>query len=130
MDLREKVLEAKDLPAPEKVECPEWDCTLYVRTITGTERDAFEQSMIERKGKSRKVNLANVRARFAVLCCCDEEGNRVFEDADAAALGRKAAKPLDRLYAKAQELNGFSDEDAEELAKNSDEGQSDNSTSG
>ena len=86
-----------------------------MRTLNGTERDAFEQSMV---GKKNKTNLDNVRARFAVLTICDESGNRLFTANDATELGKKSAAALDRVFAVAQRLNGFSSEDAKELAKN------------
>ncbi len=111
---KEAILSANDLPR-ELVEVPEWGGDIYVSTLNGTARDAFEQSM---QGKKNKPNLDNVRARFAVLTICDEDGTRLFTDADAKALGEKSAAALDRVFAVAQRLNGFSSQDAEELAKN------------
>ena len=108
---RESILQSDDLPK-ELVEVPEWSGDVYVRTLTGTERDAFEQSMVQKKNKP---NLANVRARFAVLTICDEKGDRLFTDGDAVELGSKSAAALDRVFAVAQRLNGFSDSDSEEL---------------
>ena len=111
---RDAILGSSDLPK-ELVSVPEWGGDLYVRTLNGTERDLFEQSMV---GKKNKTNLDNVRARFAVLTICDESGARLFTANDAEALGKKSASALDRVFAVAQRLNGFSSEDAEELAKN------------
>ena len=110
----EAILETDDLRR-ELVQVPEWTGDVYVRTLTGTERDAFEQSMV---GKKSKMNLDNVRARFAVLTICDDAGKRLFTDEDAKVLGDKSAAALDRVFAVAQRLNGFSSEDAEDLAKN------------
>jgi len=111
---RDTILDSVDLPM-ELVSVPEWGGDLYVRTLNGTERDQFEQSMV---GKKNKTNLDNVRARFAVLTICDESGTRLFRANDAEALGKKSAAALDRVFSVAQRLNGFSAEDAEELAKN------------
>tara|TARA_R110000824_G_scaffold133430_2_gene296192 strand:+ start:4898 stop:5245 length:348 start_codon:yes stop_codon:yes gene_type:complete len=112
---KDAILNADDLPK-ELVEVPEWgDGGLWVRTLKGFERDNFEQSLV---GKKQKTSLENVRARFAVLTICDESGTRLFTDADAKALGEKSAAALDRVFAVAQRLNGFSQEDAEDLAKN------------
>ena len=41
---REAILSSVDLPK-ELVSVPEWGGDLYVRTLNGTERDAFEASM-------------------------------------------------------------------------------------
>ena len=70
------------------------------------------------QGKKNKLNLDNVRARFAVLTLVDDKGARLFTDADAKVLGEKSAAALDRVFAVAQRLNGFSSLDAEDLAGN------------
>ena len=109
---RNSILQMDDLPK-EQLSVPEWGGDLWVRTLTGTERDAFEQSMVQKKNKP---NLNNVRARFAVLTICDELGERLFTDNDAEALGKKSASALDRVFEVAQRLNGFSDSDQRELS--------------
>jgi hypothetical protein len=111
---RDAILKADDLPR-ELVNVPEWGGDVYVRTLTGTERDQFEQELVQNKSKP---NLANVRARFAVLTICDADGVRLFQAKDAEPLGKKSASALDRVFEVAQKLNGFSSDDAESLAKN------------
>ena len=111
---RDSILQADDLPK-ESVEVPEWGGQVWVRTLSGTERDAFEQSMVMKKNKP---NMDNVRARFAVLTICDEAGERLFQAADADELGKKSAAALDRIFAVAQRLNGFSDQDQKDIAGN------------
>ena len=111
---KESILKADDLPR-ELVQVPEWGGSVFVRTLRGNERDNFEQSLV---GKKQKMSLENVRARFAVLTVCDESGTRLFTDADAKALGEKSAAALDRCFAVAQRLNGFSSDDVEDLAGN------------
>ena len=111
---RDSILQADDLPK-ESVDVPEWAGQIWVRTLSGTERDSFEQSMVNKKNKP---NMDNVRARFAVLTICDESGERLFQAADAEALGKKSAAALDRVFAVAQRLNGFSDQDQKDLAGN------------
>ena len=112
---KEAILQTDDLPR-ELVQVPEWGGDVYVSTMTGTQRDAFEQSM---QGKKGKLNLDNVRARFAVLTIVDDQGKRLFTDVDVKALGEKSAAALDRVFAVAQRLNGFSDSDAREIQGNS-----------
>jgi len=111
---RDSILQADDLPK-ESVEVPEWGGQVWVRTLSGTERDSFEQSMVNKKNKP---NMDNVRARFAVLTICDEAGDRLFKAADADELGKKSAAALDRVFAVAQRLNGFSDQDQKDIAGN------------
>jgi len=123
---RDAILQAEDLPR-ELVEVPEWGGCVYVRTLTGTERDAFEASVVEQRGKSTKMNLRNIRAKLVALTVVDEEGNRIFSDADVGQLGKKSAVVLDRLFEVAQRLSGLKDEDVEELAKNSEDDLSEDS---
>ena len=114
---RQAILGMDDLPRV-RVEVPEWGGALYVRSLTGAERDAFEATWFAGEGRGRTVNMANLRARLVVLCAVDEDGIRLFADDDAEALGAKSAQALDRLFDAAQKLNGFSEADVEELAKN------------
>jgi hypothetical protein len=120
---REQILAAADLPR-EEVLIPEWGGTVWVRTLSAAERDAFEAASVQARGKDRSVNLANLRARLAVLCLVDEQGQRLFTDTDAVALGQKSAKALAKVYDVAARLNGLSADDVEELAKNSASGPS------
>lgn len=114
---REAILQAQDLPT-EDVEIPEWGGTIRVRGLTGAERDAFEQSIVETRGKNTRMNLRNIRAKLVALTVVDEDGNRIFNDEDAEALGKKSAAALDRIFAVAQRLSGLRPEDVEELAGN------------
>ncbi len=120
---REQILAAVDLPR-EEVYIAEWAGSVWVRTLSAAERDALEAASVQARGKDRSVNLANLRARLAVLCLVDEQGQRLFTDTDAVALGQKSAKALARVYDVAARLNGLSAEDVEELAKNSEPGPS------
>jgi hypothetical protein len=64
------------------------------------------------------------------LTIVDEEGNRLFSDADVKLLGQKSAAALDKLFEVAQKLSGLKDEDVEELAKNSEDDLSEDSIFG
>ena len=92
--------------------------TVYVRSLTGKERDAFEQSCFLVAGNDRRSNLSNIRARLLVVALCDENGARLFEDKDADALGDLPASILDPLFAMAQRLSGISKADVETMAGN------------
>lgn len=114
---REAILQADDL-VRELVAVPEWGGEVFVRTLTGKERDQLEASVVEMKGKKAEANLVNLRAKMCALCMVDDEGKRIFGEADMEALGGKSAAALDRVFTVAQKLNGMSTEDVEELTKN------------
>lgn len=125
---KEQILTAEDLVTQE-VEVKEWGGSVTVKGMTGTERDSFEQSIVDTKGKSTTTNLANIRARLCAMTMVDEKGVRIFADNEIVKLGKKSAKALDKVFAVAQELNGMSPKDVEELAKNSDDAPNEDSTS-
>lgn len=121
---KEQILSALDLKT-ETVNVPEWNGSVNIKTMTGTERDAFEQSVVE----GEKTDLSNIRARFCSVVIVDDEGKRLFSDADIVALGKKSGKALGRVFDVGQKLNGLTKEDFKELEKNSGATLPDNSTS-
>ena len=121
---RDDILNAKDIDV-QSVDVPEWGGEVGVKALTGTERDKFEQSILDGK----KVNLNCIRAKLCAAVICDDKGKRLFTDADIVQLGKKSAKALNRVFEKAQEMNGLGPDDVEDLAKNSGIGQSEDSIS-
>ena len=85
--------------------------------------------MFEGTGKGRKQKFENLRARLVALTIVDEKGKRMFKTSEAKLLGEKSASALDKCFSKAQEINGMKDSDIEEIVKNSEEDQSEDSTS-
>ena len=114
---KKAILASDDLPR-EKVTVPPWDGDVFVRTLTGTERDDFEQSCVNQKSKNKDLNLKNIRARLCVLTMCDDKGTRLFDARDIDALGKKSASALDIVFSVAQRLNGLGNQDVEDLAGN------------
>ncbi len=121
---KQQILSADDCKK-ERIDVPEWGGEVYIRVMTGAERDMFEAGLYgsDNYNGSGKMNFKNVRAKLATLTLCDESGNRLFTDADMVTLGTKSAAALDRVFSAAQKLNGFTDQDVEDLAKNSVSGQ-------
>jgi hypothetical protein len=114
---KEQILTADDL-VKEEVSVPEWGGSVFVTTMTAKDRDAFESSLFETKGKETKQNLTNMRARLAAMTIVDENGKRVFDINDMDALGQKAAPALNRIFDVAKRLNGIGQEAEAELTKN------------
>lgn len=125
---REDILKISDIKT-ELVEVPEWGGSVYVRGLTGTQRDLFEESILEQNGKKTRVKMKNARAKLVSLSAVDEDGKLVFSQTDIEMLGAKNAAALDRIYEVASRLSGISDEDMDELVKNYVSDQSEDSTS-
>lgn len=119
------ILDSDDL-AKEKVLTPEWgpattpvsERFVFVRALSGGERDQFEASMSP-QGDDGERNLANLRARLCALSLCDDGGAPLFTFAEVEQLGKKSAAVLDRLFDVARRLSGISTKDEEVLLKNS-----------
>jgi hypothetical protein len=118
---REVILALDDLTR-EAVKIPEWNNgTVYVRTITGDERDWLDGGSFDDQGKplSAQVRLQNYRGRLVALATCRQDGSSIFHLNDAEALGKKSAKALDRIVDVAQRLNAITDDEVTALTKNS-----------
>jgi hypothetical protein len=108
---------------------------ICVRQMTGHERDLFEQSLI-RKIKDAKGNITyeqatdDFRAKLAVVTVCNEKGESILLPGDFSLLSKNmSAKRLEKIINTAQKLNAITEEDKENILKNSEVGQADNSNS-
>ncbi len=115
---KSEILDKEDVQI-EKLEIPEWDTEICIRTISSFQKDHFESSLIDTRTGSQRRYFQNIRARFAVLVICDESGTLIFDESDINSLGHKSGSALDRIWDAARKLNRFSDEDIEELRGNS-----------
>ena len=119
---RESILSIKDYKV-KPLTVPEWNNeTIYVRTMTGQDRDRFEYLAMQMADD--KEQMIGVRAKLAVMTICDENGELLFTDADLKALGDKSGVALDRVFEAAQEINRITDEEVEQLEKKSESAQS------
>lgn len=98
---------------------------VYVRQMTGRERDKFEQSLITEKKDAKGEftgydrNVEDFRAKLSVMTICDEKGELLLQPGDYALLSSNmSAARLEKIVNEAQELNKISEEDKENLVKN------------
>jgi hypothetical protein len=111
---RDAILAAEDLKMVP-VDVPEWGGRVYVRILTGLERDRRENEIWLNRNKPIKVSL---RARLVSLSACTQDGKRLFADSDVVDLGTKSAAALDRIFTAAQKINRMTAEDVQDLEKN------------
>jgi len=129
-----KLLEREELQI-QKVEFENGDF-IFVRQMTGHERDTFENSLLKknRDGKGNIVsieqNTDDFRAKLAVVTICDDKGNLLLKPTDYPQLSKNmSAKRLEKIINVAQKINAITEEDKENIIKNSEVGQADNSSS-
>lgn len=119
---KKAILAAKDTKLKGPVAVPEWGGDVYFRTISGSERDQFEESYSEQKMKA-------FRARFLVLTLADDSGERLFEDKDVEELGKKSNVVINRLFDEAWSHNALTQEAVDALGEGSAPAPSGDSTS-
>lgn len=115
---RTEILDAPDLNT-ETVEVKEWGGAVIVRSMTGSERDAYEGDIfsLRGQGKGLEYNLTNIRAKLCARTIVDESGDRIFTDSDILKLGMKSAAALDKVFAVAQRLSRLTQADVQDLAE-------------
>jgi hypothetical protein len=104
-----------------RVDVPEWG-SLFVRVMTGDERDRFEILMT-------KFDKRHFRALVVAFTACDESGNRLFTEDDVAALGGLPSSELTLIVEASLRVNKLTGADVKELEKNSATSPSDGSRS-
>ena len=131
---RKRLLEKEELTIV-KVEFENGDY-VFVRQMTGHERDTFEQSLLKKNRDAKGVITGyeqateDFRAKLAVVTLCDEKGNLLLQQGDYLLLSKSmSAKKLEKIINEAQKLNAITEEDKENILKNSEVGQADNSGS-
>jgi hypothetical protein len=89
--------------------------TVYVRPLSGRDRDAYEMQNLKQTRSGTKLDLRNARARLAVLCLVerDQNGNwvRMFGNPDVERVGQLPAAELDKVTEAAREASGLDAED-------------------
>lgn len=113
MNTKEKLLALRSSVPSETVDVAGVG-QVEVRGLTAAGRDEWEQRIYNAKGKT----LSNMRASLVALCLF-EDGKRIFEASDVAAVGELPAKVVDELWEVATRLSGLGATDKDELEKNS-----------
>jgi hypothetical protein len=100
----------------EKMEIPEWEGSVFIRELTGNERDEYELSIVD--PETNQVNKAGMRAILVVMTLVDEEGNKLFTLDDVDQVGALSSSALSKIFNKAAKLCGITEEDIADLEKN------------
>ena len=106
----------------EELQVPEFGGAIFVRGMSGSERDKLEESFRIKKGrKAGQVDLRNFRASRVSRVVVNAEGERLLNDteSDIAMLGRFPSGVLDRIIAKSEELSGRDPEEVDDLKNDS-----------
>ena len=111
-----QILEVSDL-VTEEVEVPAWGGSVLVRSLTARERGMFTAAIVDQNAGGRTIKLADVQIKLCAMAIVDEQGKRLFDEADISKLGRKSAGALQLVFEVAQRLSGLSEEQVVELVE-------------
>jgi hypothetical protein len=126
---KDEILGMDDIPT-EEVVVPEWKGrTVLVCGMTAAGKNAYEASLVEVKGNTRKIRMENATAKLLVRTIVNRQRQPLFTETDIERLGTKSASALERLAQVALRLSSMRVQDVEALVKNSDAAQSDDSPS-
>jgi len=106
---------------PTLVEVPEWGGHVYVRSITAAEASALEPGA----SRDESSRLALIVAR----CACDENGERIWKDADIPRLNKMPIAGIVRVAQAVGQLNALGDQEVAVLGEASVGGIADDSLS-
>lgn len=124
---RDQILHARDEQV-EVVHVPEWGGYVRVRGMSGSQRDAFEESVFTRDSSGdREFDGHDFKAKFVARVIVDDHGTRMFTSEDVGKLTQRSARALQRVFDVGAKLSGMSKEDIRSLEGNSG-GQGDAST--
>jgi len=124
---KDQILNAPDI-VYETIDVPEWGGKIKVKSLTGDERDGWEQSIIDMRGNVAAAKLAGAQARLCALTIVDDDGKQLFTNSDVKALGAKSALALARVFEVSKRLSRLTDEDVDKVLGNSESVQSESST--
>lgn len=98
------------------VDVPELGGTVRIASMTARTRSELEKKFLVKR--NAMDDPGGFRVALLVRTIVDEAGELIFTDDDLDMLLDKDAKKLEKLFEASCELNGFTDKDVEDLAKN------------
>lgn len=124
LTLRDQIRECNDIDF-ELVECPEWKCTIEMRSPTSEETSELEEWAAAHAQSDEETpdpkRFRGMKEKYIVACAFNpEDGKQLFSEADMEWLKDKSGKVIERLWVVAQRLVGLTEAEADELGKNSD----------
>ena len=94
--------------------------TCRIQSLTEKERSNYEAAMQLATGKRDKAaRMRDAKRRLIVLCVVDENNNPLLTMADVKELENVDSQTTATIFTKCIDHVGFSDEDVEDLAGNS-----------
>lgn len=97
------------------------DKTCRIQSLTEKERSDYEAAMQLASKANKAQRMKDAKRRLIVLCVVDEENKPLLTMSDVKELEDVDSKTTSNIFNKCVEHVGFTDEDVEELAGNSED---------
>lgn len=82
---------------------------IRLKSLSGTERNGLVGKVDAQGNPVGDFDPMKLQLKLLVKCIVDENGKRIFDDADTSVVEALPAKVLDRLTHEASRLNGLDD---------------------
>jgi len=93
-----------------------------IQSLTEREASAYQAGFLNKRGEPAINRIAEMRRKLIALCVVDADGTRILDDRDADAIGNGDSAVMTKIQEEIEDHVKFgSDDDLEELAKNSDQ---------
>lgn len=113
---RAAILAKKNSLPRQEVQIPEWEGSVWVRSLTVGERDQIDSEFNAARNKGKTPD--NLRARMIIKGCCDEQGQALFTEADLAEINKLPATVLEKIFDSILRINRIGAGAVEEAEKN------------
>lgn len=102
----------------ERVEVPQLGGHLFCRKVTAKEFEDWQDDLLDQE-KKPPAERQSPRALFVVLCACDGDGRKFFDQpTDVAVLGDRENDVLEYLWTEFRRINGLDRKSREDAEKN------------
>lgn len=113
---RSQILSKKNFLPKQEVAIPEWEGSVWVRSLTVGERDQIDSEFNAARNKGKTPD--NLRARMIIKGCCDEAGQPLFTDADLPEINKLPATILEKIFDSILKINRIGAGAVDEAEKN------------
>ena len=96
---------------------------VWIYGLTCGQKDEYEDTVMQFNAGSREVSMSNARAVLMKMTVHDQHGRLLFSDKDMGRLGAVPSKIVDPILIVARKLSGMATGEIEELVKNSETAQ-------
>jgi hypothetical protein len=113
---RSQILSKKSAFPKQEVQIPEWEGSVWVRSLTVGERDQIDSEFNAARSKGKTPD--NLRARMIIKGCCDAAGQPLFTDADLIEINKLPATILEKIFDAILKINRIGAGSVEDAEKN------------